>query len=83
MKDNFGNTYAYYEDINPGDIVLVDGGFSCMAPWSLKEVFEDEEGELYLICDEGRHYLFEDEFVEDGSTAIVGVYLPRVILSYY
>ena len=77
MQDKFGFTYANIDDIKVGDILLVDGDFECMKPWSLKEVFSDEGG-FYLRCNEGKHYLYEDE---DGY--VVGVYLPYHIVSFF
>lgn len=76
MYDLQGREYAFIDDIKAGDVILVDDDFTCMKGWSLKEVFSDEGG-LFVYCDQGQHYLCEDE---DGY--VVGMYLPYQIVSF-
>lgn len=57
MKDAFGTPYANTTNIAAGDTVRVDDGFTCMKKWSTKEVKVDPEGELYIDCKCGGHYL--------------------------
>jgi hypothetical protein len=73
------------EDLNVGDVVIVDGGFDCMSAGP-KVVHADERGELYVPClgpigadgtpeDPGpcQHFLAGQED-EDGS--LVGISRP-------
>lgn len=77
MFDLQGREYAHYDDLKVGDLLVVDDDFTCMSGWSVKELFEDEDG-FYVHCDQGRHYLVEEE---DGY--IVGMYHPKHITVYF
>lgn len=48
--------YAKEADVKAGDVLVTDGGFTCMKDKELKTVCEDENG-LYITCAEGHHYL--------------------------
>lgn len=54
------------EEVDEGDVVVVDGGFTCIAEGSACEVKRDEGG-LYIECSEGHHYL---EGQRDGNTYV-------------
>lgn len=43
-------------DIRPGDVLLPDDGFDCMAESAEKIVRADHDG-LYVYCRQGKHYL--------------------------
>lgn len=47
-------------DIKAGDVLVADGGFTCLREGQQCEVKTDDKG-LYIGCDEGSHYL-------DGQT---------------
>lgn len=57
-------------DVKPGDMVMLDDGFSCMPP-GRRRVETSEDGSLFVPCDEGRHYL-SGQVGDDGF--LVGVY---------
>lgn len=67
--DNSGRAYATTATTKAGDIVQVDGGFTCMAEGAAATV-ESDCGGLFVSCNEGHHYL--DGQIE-GCT-YVGVY---------
>lgn len=47
------------DELKAGDVVIVDDGFACIRPGVLT-VNADDDGKLYIPCDEGRHYLDVD-----------------------
>lgn len=51
------------EDVNPGDTLVCDGGFTCMGPGQ-RTVERDADG-LFIRCNNGEHYL-EGEVGCDG-----------------
>lgn len=55
-------------EVNKGDIVRVDYGFTCMSDGE-KVVKQDETG-LFLNCLDGKHYL--DGQLENGE--YIGIY---------
>jgi hypothetical protein len=69
VKDAGGRFYAELSELRPGDVVQVDGGFSCIKDGEKRTVNDD--GELWIACKDGRHYLSGQ--VDDG-TACIGVY---------
>lgn len=48
--DTFGRAYAYYPSLKAGDKVQVDGGFTCIPAGAVREVFSDDDGDLYIKC---------------------------------
>jgi len=65
-----GRKYLNINDARSGQKVVVDPGFSCMAPWSQRVIMQDEHG-FFLTCRDGRHYL-EPGDPDEGS--VIGVY---------
>lgn len=57
------------DDVKPGDVLIADGGFTCLAENARCEVLKDHYG-LYVNCDEGKHYL--DGQLDDDGTGIIG-----------
>jgi hypothetical protein len=55
-------------DLKAGDTIIADGGFTCMEAGP-KKVHIAHDG-LYIICDEGRHYLVGQL---DGDETLVGL----------
>lgn len=66
MKRNF----AKVSEISAGDIIEVDGGFTCIAEDSKIIVHSDNEG-LYFICNQGQHWLGGQ--LDDGDV-LIGIY---------
>lgn len=46
-----------YKDVKPGDILVVDGGFTCMKAGEHKKVYRRHDGDLFVLCEEGSHCL--------------------------
>ena len=59
--------YAKIDEVEEYSILIPDGGFTCLKDGKEAVVYEDEFG-LYVICDEGRHYL--DGQLDDGEEYI-------------
>jgi hypothetical protein len=55
-------------ELKAGDILTAGKTFTCMRPGS-KLVLADEEGLLYVDCDQDRHYL-DGQTDDDGDTLI-------------
>lgn len=48
--------YPKLKDLKAGDVLIADGGFTCMEKGKEFEVKGDTAG-LFVDCDEGEHYL--------------------------
>lgn len=46
-----------FSDVKAGDVLLPDGGFTCIEGGDARKVLEDGAGELFVACAGGRHYL--------------------------
>lgn len=57
-------------DLKPGDTVILDDRFTCMAEGAHVVKAKDDTGLLFLDCEEGTHYLDGQEN-EDGE--LVGI----------
>ena len=49
--------YAKLAAVAAGDILVTDGGFTCMRAGERKEVLRDAHGALFIECNEGYHGL--------------------------
>jgi hypothetical protein len=59
-------------DLKPGDTVIADAGFTCMAAGP--KIVESDDGRgLYVRCRRGRHYLDGQETDDDE---LVGLSRP-------
>lgn len=70
IKDKKGRAYAKLSQLKAGQMVWVDGGFTCLPPWTKREVKQDADG-LYIDCSEGTHHLAGQ--ADDGEHCI-GIY---------
>lgn len=48
---------AFLDALAPGDVIIADAGFTCMAPGPKLVLRSVRTGELYVLCKEGRHDL--------------------------
>ena len=66
---------AAEREIVAGTEVLVDDGFSCIEPYSLRTI-EDSESGLYFSCACGKH-MIDGQLEKDaeGVSRYVGIYL--------
>ena len=46
-----------FKDVNEGDILIADGGFTCIKEGSRLTVSNRYDDGLYVPCDVGEHYL--------------------------
>lgn len=60
-------------DLKAGDIVQTDDGFTCL-PEGQHRVEADDEGELYIHCSDGKHFLSGQEDEETGE--LIGLSRP-------
>lgn len=63
--------YARLSQLKPGDIVIVDDGFTCMTAWSEKEIRTGDCG-LYIECEKGIHTI--DGQLDIDGAALIGIY---------
>ncbi len=61
------------DKIKEGDVLIADGGFTCLQEGEELEVKVNKDGEKFVDCNEGQHFLDGQEN-EDGK--IVG-FLPK------
>lgn len=71
-----GREYARIADVKTGDMLEDDGGFGCLDGVSKHVVQADMNGQLFIPCDEGQHYL--DGQVDDGDHC-VGLYPVHMV----
>ena len=64
-----------FKDVNEGDTLIADGGFTCIDEGRCLLV-ENSGGGLFIACDEGRHFLDGQIDLKDGET-LVGLTLYR------
>lgn len=70
--------YAKLSELKAGDVVTVDGDFTCIEPWSQRTVYEDEQRNLCIECDEGSHALSGQ--ADDDGEHLIGVYQGKLEL---
>ena len=59
-----------YKSIKLGDHLVVDSGFTCIKDGEVLEVLQDKDnGELYVTCAVGRHFL---KGQEDAHGMLIG-----------
>jgi hypothetical protein len=49
--------FAKVEKVKPGDWLQADGRFDCIEEGSQREVLQDVNKDLFIICKEGKHFL--------------------------
>lgn len=59
--------------VKQGDMLEADACFPCLAPRELCKVKTDPDGQLYVECDRGKHYLDGQIGVRDGAKVYVGM----------
>jgi hypothetical protein len=74
----FASEWAIWTEVKPGTRLFTDDGFTCMRPWEVRIVREDDKERLYVACLcgwDGKHYL---EGQVEGNR-VVGFYsrFPR------
>lgn len=69
--DTSGKPYAKLSELKPGDVLVADGGFTCMKEGARMKVVKDHDGSLFLPCDCGGHHLVGQ--ADDGEH-LIGLY---------
>ena len=46
-----------FADVKEGDVLIADGGFTCIEDGAKLTVFKHSDNGLYVLCEEGEHYL--------------------------
>ena len=68
--DIHGRAYARIDDLHAGYLVQFDEGHGCMPDQAVRQVKCDADGEFYVECNCGKHYL---GYIEE-EVVVVGVY---------
>jgi hypothetical protein len=76
MKDLQDREYAKLNDLKAGEIVEIDGGFECRREG--KVVLMEDEGRLFFLCDEGKHFLDGQLVDEETDDSLIGIYKLEV-----
>ena len=63
------------EDLQAGDVLVADGGFTCLKEGQHVHVERRDSGELFVRCSEGKH-LLEGQLDFGGNKTLVGLTRP-------
>lgn len=80
--DVYGKAYAKMSQLEDGQFIQVDGGFTCVTPYSFHQIRASiEDNRLFFLCDDNKtiHYL-DGQLGTDGDT-LVGVYVGPEAMS--
>ena len=66
--DTHGRVYAWLGGLRAGCRVQFDDGHGCLPDHAVRQVKCDADGELYVECSCGKHFLFDDGGI------LIGVY---------
>lgn len=72
--DTLGNRYATVKDTKEGDVLIVDGGFTCIHKDSERTVKKARTGDLYIDCKDGHHLLDGQIDEKEGVEFYLGLY---------
>ena len=64
-----------FADVKEGDMLIADGGFTCIKEDARLNVKENEDGDLYVPCESGQHFL--DGQIDYDNGALVGFSRPK------
>jgi hypothetical protein len=62
-----GDAVTTIHDVQAGDNLQVDDGFTCMQAEDVRKVEADHDGKLFVRCTDGRHFL---DGQIDGETLV-------------
>lgn len=68
-----GREWAKLSELEPGDVLLADGDFTCGIA-NKERLVGKRDGELFVTCNDGKHYLDGQLSDEDGDH-LVGFWL--------
>ncbi len=57
-------------EVSVDDVLVADGGFTCLKQGEYLTVYENQNGELYVECSHGPHLLDGQVDWDDGDTLI-------------
>lgn len=68
--------FAKIKDVKAGDWLSTDGGFTCIKSNRMRKVYADDDGKLYIRCEDGKHHLDGQRGDRLGNVGrYVGLYL--------
>ena len=70
MCDRVLNPIINFADVKVGDVLVPDGGFTCMREGTQRLVREDPHNGLYINCDDGKHFLDGQRDFNTGQTLV-------------
>jgi hypothetical protein len=65
--------YAKLDELKEGDKIELDAGFTCHTAGIVTVCRDENSGELYFACDQGRHYLVGQV---DNDDRLIGIHGP-------
>ena len=71
MRDKQGREYAKVSDLRAGDLVKVDGDFTCLEPWTTHLVQANTDG-LWIDCNDEHHQHYLSGQIDNGY--YIGIY---------
>lgn len=74
--DIAGRPYAKLSELQPGDVLEADDGFTCMKNGERVKVIKDHDGSLFVPCKDGGHHLCGQ--ADDGEH-LVGLHLVETM----
>lgn len=57
MNDTSGHPWARISWVKEGSKLKTDSGFTCLPANVVKRVRKDKDGDLYICCSSGHHFL--------------------------
>lgn len=70
-KSTSFSSFALLADVKAGDVLIADGGFTCLNDGDHCTVMKDDKDELFVCCAAGKHYL-DGQLDDDGR--LVGLW---------
>lgn len=63
-------TYACIDDVSVGDVLMADGGFTCVDAGKVT-IEAEPNGDLFFRCNAGKHFI--DGQIDDEDGLLVGL----------
>jgi hypothetical protein len=73
MKDLQGREYAKLSDLKAGDVIEIDGDFTCAKAG--RHILKYHTKGLYFDCDRGTHFI-DGQLSGDVEDYLIGIYGP-------
>ena len=73
-RDTNGKAYATVDAVKAGDVLIADGGFTCIDKDAELTVESDPAHGLYVPCRDGKHFIDGQIEHKDGVDFYIGLY---------